>query len=404
MRTVIVIPARLASTRLPEKPLQLIEGKPLVQYTYEAAARVPGVAGVLVAADDARIVDAVRAFGGEVVLTSRAHPTGTDRLAEVARSHEADLYVNLQCDEPLVRPEDVARLVEGMRSREEATCGTLFHAIDAHEAARASVVKVVVGARDEALYFSRSPIPFARNPAHARYRKHVGIYAYRRELLARYAVLTPPPEELAESLEQLRLLHAGERMVAFEIEPTGPGVDTPADLEAVRRLLRGEHEAVASGFADVRVVYTDVDGVLTDGGLYYDAQGEALKRFHVRDGTAVKILQAAGVRVVAVSGRAGQATRTRLVELAFDEVLLGVEGKGEAVRASLARLGFRAHEAAFIGDDLIDLPAFEACAHAFAPADAAGLVRARATHVCATVGGAGVLREVADLLLAARLR
>ena len=196
MRTLLVIPARLASTRLPEKPLQLLEGKPLVQHTYEAACRVPGLAGVLVAADDPRIVAAVRAFGGDVLLTSRDHATGTDRLAEVARVREADLYVNLQCDEPLVRPGDIATLVEGMRRRAEASCGTLFHAIDAREAARSSVVKVVVGARDEAIYFSRSPVPFAREPAHARYRKHVGIYAYRRELLARYAALPQPMEEL----------------------------------------------------------------------------------------------------------------------------------------------------------------------------------------------------------------
>ncbi len=402
MRTLLVIPARLTSTRLPEKPLVLLEGKTLVQHAFEVAARVPGIDELLVAADDARIVDAVRAFGGEAILTSREHRTGTERVAEVARERAADLYVNLQCDEPLARPADVARLVEGLRGRPDASCATLFHAIDAREAERPSAVKIVVGACDAALYFSRAPIPFPREPAEARYRKHVGIYAYRREFLARLGTLAPPMEERAESLEQLRFLHAGERMVAFEVEPTGPGVDTPEDLEVVRRILRGERAATSEARAAVRVLFTDVDGVLTDGGLFYDAHGEALKRFHVRDGTAVKLLQAAGIRVVAISGRAAACTRTRLEELGLDGVLLGVGDKAKAVREYLSHTGLEAQEAVFVGDDRIDLPGFEACGEAFAPADAVEAVRSCATHVCRTEGGSGVLREVAEYLLARR--
>src|SRR5262245_54143841 len=133
MRTLIVIPARLASTRLPEKPLAVLEGKPLVRHTYEAARKVRGVDAVIVAADDTRIVDVARSFGAEAMLTSKDHATGTDRLAEVARTHVADLYVNLQCDEPLVRPDDIAKLVELMKADAGAECGTLFHRIDTAE-------------------------------------------------------------------------------------------------------------------------------------------------------------------------------------------------------------------------------------------------------------------------------
>ena len=405
MKAIIVIPARLQSTRLPEKPLADLEGKPLVAHAYAAALQVPGVDRVLVAADDDRIVAAVQAFGGVALRTSTEHRSGTDRLAEVARAHDADVYVNLQCDEPLVRPGDIARLVDEMRAREEIQCATLFHAIDATEAARASVVKVVVGANDEAIYFSRSPIPYPRDPAHATYRKHVGIYAYRRELLLRYPSLVAPMEELAESLEQLRLLHAGTRLHAFEVAPTGPGVDTPEDLENVRRILRGEEPSTpASALGRVRLVITDIDGVLTDGGLYYDASGESVKRFHVRDGVGVKLLRAAGIRVAAVSGRASSAARARLEELGFDAIELGIDDKRAACAGLLDRFGFARDEAVFIGDDTQDLPAFQACGHTFAPADAHGSVRAAATVVLDARGGCGAFREAAERVLAGRLR
>lgn len=403
MRAVIVIPARLASTRLPEKPLQMIEGKPLVQHTYEAAKRVPHVDRVIVAADDPRIVEAVERFGGEVVLTASHHRTGTDRLAEVAESFDADLYVNLQCDEPLIRPEALSVLVEGMRRDQEMACGTLYQRISASEALRASVVKVVTGHHGEALYFSRAPIPYPRNESSAEYKKHVGIYAYRPELLRRYGSIPQPMEEKAESLEQLRLLHAGVHIHCFEVEPTGPGVDTPEDLEEVRRIVRGENQGIrSSSLGDVALVMTDVDGVLTDGGLYYDANGEVLKRFHVRDGLGVKLLRSAGIRVAAISGRASEATQRRLEELGLDAIVLGVEDKRAAVDALLERFGVAASAAAFIGDDLQDLPAFERCVHRVAPMDAAAVVREQATVVLEARGGHGAFRELADRIVAAR--
>lgn len=261
-RIAIVIPARYGSTRLPGKPLADIVGKPMVQHVYERARQVPGIHAVLVATDDARVAEAVKAFGGECVLTSPDHPSGTDRLAEVMANIDADIHISLQGDEPLVRPEDIAKLAAGMCEDVSVQVGTLCHHIAADEASNPNTVKVVLAASGDALYFSRSPIPFPRDAESATYLKHVGVCAYRREVLAGYAGLPQPMVEHAEKLEQLRLLAAGLRIRAFEVQPTGPGVDTPECLARVRALMAGEAPVLPTSLADVRLVITDVDGVL----------------------------------------------------------------------------------------------------------------------------------------------
>jgi 3-deoxy-D-manno-octulosonate cytidylyltransferase len=236
-RLAIVIPARYNSTRLPGKPLADIMGKPMVQHVYERALQVPQVQTVLVATDDIRVVDAVRAFGGRCMLTSPDHPSGTDRLTEVMAQTEGDLYINLQCDEPLVRPGDIAKLAAGMWKEGSVQVGTLCHPLPPEEATNPNTVKVVLTTDGYALYFSRAPIPYPREDGVARYFKHVGIYAYRREVLEVYASLPQPMIEQAEKLEQLRLLAAGIRIRVFEITPGGQGVDTPECLKRVRALM-----------------------------------------------------------------------------------------------------------------------------------------------------------------------
>jgi len=238
-RLTIVIPARYNSTRLPGKPLADILGKSMVQHVYERALLVPQVQTVLVATDDERIMDAVHAFGGHCVMTSADHLSGTDRLTEVMTLVDADVYINLQCDEPLVRPGDIAKLAAGMWADKSVQVGTLCHPISPEEAANPNAVKVVLATNGNALYFSRAPIPYPREAGVARYLKHVGIYAYRREVLAAYAGLPQPMIEQAELLEQLRLLAAGLHIRVFEVAPTGPGVDTPACLERARALMAG---------------------------------------------------------------------------------------------------------------------------------------------------------------------
>ena len=239
-RVVIVIPARFGSTRLPGKPLVDILGKPMVQHVYERAMQVPGASVVVVATDDDRVARAVAAFGGSYVMTSPDHFSGTDRLVEVMAQLEADVYINLQGDEPLIRPADVTKLADSMLENPSVQVGTLCHPIDNGEAVNPNTVKVVLASNGDALYFSRSPIPYPRDANVARYLKHVGVYAYRREVLASYTNLPQPMMEQAEKLEQLRLLAAGIRIRAYEVAPTGPGVDTPECLKHVRALMSGQ--------------------------------------------------------------------------------------------------------------------------------------------------------------------
>jgi len=240
-RIVGVIPARFASSRFPGKALAVLDGKPLVQHVVERAGRAALLDEVLVATDDARILEAVQAFGGRARMTSSIHPSGTDRIAEVARDLDADLVVNIQGDEPLLDPEMVDQAVEPLLADPAIAMGTLARPMGALEAVDPAKVKVVVDRAGFALYFSRAPIPFFRDtavPAEARpYLLHVGIYVYRREALLRFAGLPPSPLEEGERLEQLRALEHGMRIRVVVTEHDSFGVDTPADLERVRRMM-----------------------------------------------------------------------------------------------------------------------------------------------------------------------
>ncbi|MEF8699653.1 MAG: 3-deoxy-manno-octulosonate cytidylyltransferase [Candidatus Accumulibacter sp. UW27] len=404
-RLAIVIPARYGSTRLPGKPLADILGKPMVQHVYERALQVPGAHAVVVATDDQRVLQAVHAFGGVCLMTSPDHPSGTDRLAEVMTRVDAELYINLQGDEPLVRPADIATLAAGMWADRSVQVGTLCHPISPAEAASPDTVKVVLASNGDALYFSRAPIPFARDAGDvARYLKHVGVYAYRREVLAAYAGLPQAMLEQAEKLEQLRLLAAGLRIRAFAVEACGPGVDTPESLAQVRAWMAGQEPLRPPTLADVRLVITDVDGVLTDGGIYYDASGECLKRFHVRDGLGIRLLEECGIRVAVLSGRDSATLRKRVADLGVTLFRFGVKDKALACRQLMQETGVARAQTACIGDDSIDLPAFASCGLAFAVADAPRYVQRRASTVLSTPGGQGAFRELADAILLAQGR
>ncbi|WP_249979314.1 3-deoxy-manno-octulosonate cytidylyltransferase [Vreelandella olivaria] len=401
-RIALVIPARFGSSRLPGKPLADLLGKPMVQWVYEKALQVPSASVVVVATDDQRIVDAVQTFGGQVVLTSSHHPSGTDRLVEVMGQVHADIYINLQGDEPLVRSEDVEQLAQGMLADPSVDVGTLYHAIDDGEAQNPNAVKVVLGQAGNALYFSRSPIPYPREGGkHPGFKKHVGVYAYRKRILEQYAQLPATALEQTEQLEQLRLLAAGLRIRAFEVAPTGPGVDTPECLEKVRALLEGKSYTPVSPLANVRLLITDVDGVLTDGGIYYDATGECLKRFHVRDGLGMRLLEESGIRVAVLSGRDSPTLRKRVADLGINLCAFGVKNKEAACIELMQEAGVTAEQTACIGDDSIDLPAFAACGLSYAVADAPGYVKQHATGVLKLAGGQGALRELADAILLA---
>ncbi|MCX6596129.1 MAG: 3-deoxy-manno-octulosonate cytidylyltransferase [Acidobacteria bacterium] len=243
MQVLGVIPARYQSSRLEGKPLADIHGQPMIQHVYERARQARCLDRVVVATDDQRIFDAVRGFGGEAMMTSAAHRSGTDRVAEVARSCEADVIVNVQGDEPMLDPQMIEEIVAPFGRGVEAGLVTLKRETrDEAVWADPGVVKVVTDLEGWALYFSRSLVPYRRNQtARSRVFEHIGLYAYSRECLGRLSQLTPTPLEETESLEQLRALENGIGIYVVETEcgRHSVAVDTPADLEQVRRLLAG---------------------------------------------------------------------------------------------------------------------------------------------------------------------
>ena len=232
-----VIPARLASTRLPRKVLRDVAGKPLIVRVHEAARRSPDLADVLVATDAQEVIAACARFGVPAMPTSPEHPSGTDRVWEVAQSRAADVYVNIQGDEPLITPRHVALLVAPFRERPGAQVTTLKIRLLPDEADNPNVNKVVCAADGRALYFSRYPVPYDREGRGVLRYKHVGLYAYTRAALETFHRLSPSPLELAENLEQLRFLEHGIPISVVETDEPTIGVDTEADLRAAEARL-----------------------------------------------------------------------------------------------------------------------------------------------------------------------
>lgn len=255
MSYVVVIPARFASTRLPGKPLLDIVGKPMIQHVYERACESKA-SRVVIATDDPRIELAAQGFAAEVVMTSSEHLSGTDRLAEVARVldfDEDDIVVNVQGDEPLIPPALINQVADNLARQPVVQIATLCEQIDDVETVfNPNVVKVVFDRDGMAHYFSRAPIPWARDafaepsgraemPQGITYYRHIGLYGYRASLLRDFTGWAPAPHEAAESLEQLRALWHGARIhVAVAAEKPPAGVDTPADLERLKKLMEEE--------------------------------------------------------------------------------------------------------------------------------------------------------------------
>ena len=243
LQVVGLIPARYGSTRLPGKPLKLICGKPMIQRVYERCAGCRMLDSVCVVTDDARIVEAVEAFGGKAVMTRPDHPSGTDRLAEAVKSMPADIVVNIQGDQPFIDPVMIEEAVRPVLEDETVELCTLMYPITREaDLADPGVVKVVVDLKGNALYFSRSLIPYARNKTGQRVFEHVGTYVYRRETLLRIAQLRPTPLEQTESLEQLRWLEHAYRIRVVESQCAdrdfaGFSVDTEQDLERAEQML-----------------------------------------------------------------------------------------------------------------------------------------------------------------------
>ncbi len=236
-----VLPSRWGSTRFPGKPLHLIAGKPLIQHVWERCKQCSKLDEIIVAVDDERIREVVIGFGGKVAMTSPDHPTGTDRIAEAVKSvPHATHIVNIQGDEPLIDPDLIDELAITMAADPTLDMATAANPLDPADPAvqDPNVVKVAVALDGRALYFSRSPLPFFRNPVEGLpVLRHKGIYAYRREFLERFVTWPPSPLERAESLEQLRALENGASIKVLLTSDTSPGVDTPEQALEIERIL-----------------------------------------------------------------------------------------------------------------------------------------------------------------------
>lgn len=243
MKIACIIPSRYASTRLQGKPLRMIAGETLVHRVYERAAlaKLPDI--VIVATDNEKIESEVKSFGGRVMMTSPDHPTGTDRLAEVAASlPDYDIVVNVQGDEPFINPDVIDSLAKMLAERDDLDMTTAAAPLKEDEYDDPSAVKVVVNQKGEALYFSRSLIPYPRNEFSVPPLKHVGIYAYRRDFLLAYAGMKQTPLEKTESLEQLRALEMGYKIGVIRIDSEDIGIDTEEDLKKANRLFERSHQ------------------------------------------------------------------------------------------------------------------------------------------------------------------
>jgi 3-deoxy-manno-octulosonate cytidylyltransferase (CMP-KDO synthetase) len=227
----------MGSTRFPGKPLCDLVGKPMVQWVYEAAVRADITPNIVVATPDQEIIDACKLFDAPAILTRADHPSGTDRIAEVATKMPHDFYLNVQGDEPLIQTEDMRACAQPLFDDPTVHMASIMADCPDHEVDNPATVKVVTDLKSNALYFSRHPLPYPRNPRPNPVKKHVGIYAYRHEIVQAFSTWPQTPLEIAESLEQLRFMENGVRIRMAQGQGSALAVDTPEQAEAVRKLL-----------------------------------------------------------------------------------------------------------------------------------------------------------------------
>jgi len=239
MKIIGVIPARLGSTRFPEKVLADIMGKPMIWWVWQKAKKAKLISEIFIATDDKRIFDMVEGFGGRAVMTSKKHQSGTDRIAEAVKNIKADIVINIQGDEPLIRPDMLDKAIAPLLKEKKAVMSTLVCKVtDKKLMHDSNIVKVAVDKNGYALYFSRAPIPSQARAQNFRYfLKHIGVYVYKKDFLLKYVQLNQSSLEKTEKLEQLRVLENGYKIITVETKFDTIPVDTPADLKKVVRFL-----------------------------------------------------------------------------------------------------------------------------------------------------------------------
>jgi 3-deoxy-manno-octulosonate cytidylyltransferase (CMP-KDO synthetase) len=237
VKVIAVIPARFGSTRFPGKPLSKILDKPMIQHVYERAKEAKELDEVIVATDHQEIFNVVSSFGGKVLMTKTSHESGSDRMAEVAEKVEGDIFLNIQGDEPLIEPNLIDEIVRESKKYPNSVITAKKQIDNLEDVSNPNVVKVVTDKDNNALYFSRSPIPYNRSGKEIVYYKHIGIYCYPREILQKYVQLPKSNYEMCEMLEQLRLLENGFNIKVIETNYDSIGVDTIEDIKKVEKIL-----------------------------------------------------------------------------------------------------------------------------------------------------------------------
>lgn len=246
MKIIGVIPARFASSRFPGKPLADLLGKPMIWWVYQRAKKCDGLSEVYVATDDQRIESVCRNYGMNIVMTSQEHPTGVDRLSEVAEKVKADFYILIQGDEPLIESRTISEMIRKIEQDSEQQCVRTFKTPIKNpiDVVNGTIIKIVTDINDNVLLASRSPIPYPKAGIDFCYYKSVGVYAYPREILIRYPNLKRGELEMAEAHDFMRMLENGIRMKAYEWETSTISVDTPKDLDRVRKIMEENDEFV----------------------------------------------------------------------------------------------------------------------------------------------------------------
>ena len=373
----IFIPARMGSSRLPNKPLMEIAGQPLLKWVIDLARNVNFKSSLIVLTEDKIIKDFVNSLGVECFLANKSHKNGTSRILEILDSINSDFIINLQGDEPLVNPFDICNLYEMIKSG-DSDIASICHEVDNLEAENPSNVKVVFDINQYALYFSRSKIPYGAKTFYS----HMGIYAFKRAALEKIKFLKSNFLGNFEDLEQLQWLENNISIKMLISKNKSIGVDTQDDL------IKAENALLSN---NIKGLICDIDGTLTNGLVWYGDNGEELKSFNVKDGLAIKKLLSKGFKIGFVSGRDSAPLRFRARELGVEFVKFNQNDKKIGCMELLSEMKLEAKNVAYIGDDESDIPCCSLIPFSFAVNDCHQDLKQISRFQLKEKGGEGVI-------------
>ena len=380
----ILIPARMGSSRLPNKPLKEIAGKPLLKWVIELAQNINFEASLKVLTEDKLIKDFVDSLGVQCFLTDKFHKNGTARILEILESIDSDFIINLQGDEPLVNPIDLSNLYEMIKSG-DSDIASICHEVDNLVAEDPSNVKVVFDMNQYALYFSRSKIPYGAKTFYS----HKGIYAFKKDTLQKIRFLKSSSLANFEDLEQLQWLENNISIKMLITKNKSIGVDTQDDL------IKAENALLSN---NIKALICDIDGTLTNGLVWYGENGEELKSFNVKDGLAIKKLLSKGFKVGFISGRDSAPLRIRAKELGVEFIKLNQSDKKKGCLELINEMNLGSANLAYIGDDETDIPCCLLIPFSFAVNDCHKDLKKISRFHLNLKGGEGVINEFIEIL------